>query len=107
MICWGATGQNVLGLAGTATNLGEQQINTERSALVVEVALQLSNLLAKHVWGVTNASKHTEASGIGDGGSELGTGSHVHAGKQNGVLNLQQVGELRADLLCTLSVRGT
>jgi hypothetical protein len=84
--------------------LRKQQIDTEWRILVVEVALQLSDLLAQHVWCVSDAAEDTDASGVCDGGGKLGTSSHVHAREHDGVLDLQQVGELCADLLCVLSV---
>jgi hypothetical protein len=83
--------------------LGKQQIDAKGRVLVVEVALELRNLLAKHVWCVSNATEDTDAAGVCDGSSELGTSSHVHAREHDGVLDLQQVGELCADLLCGLS----
>jgi hypothetical protein len=36
--------KNVLGLAGVATDLGEQQVDTEGCVLVDEVALELLDL---------------------------------------------------------------
>lgn len=93
---------DVLGLACATTNLGKQQIDTEGRALVVEIALQLGDLLSQHVRRVSNTSQHTESSGVCDGSSELRTGGDIHAGEKNGMLDLQQVGELCADLLCAL-----
>lgn len=98
---------HILGLACTAADLGEKQVNAERCVLVVEEALQLGNLLAEHVGSVPNTTEHTQTSGVGDGGSELRSCGYVHAGQQHGVLDLQQVGELGADLLCSLSVEST
>jgi hypothetical protein len=92
--------KDLLGLARASADLGEQQIDAEWRILVVEVALELGNLLTKHVWCVSDATEDTDAAGVCDGGSELGTSSHVHAREHDGVLDLQQVGELCADLLC-------
>jgi hypothetical protein len=86
--------------------LREQQINAEWRTLVVQVALQLGDLLAEHVWRVPNAANDTQAACVCNGGSELGSGGHVHAGQHDGVLDLQQVGQLRADLLWDVSVSG-
>lgn len=93
----------VLGLSRAATDLGEEQIDTEGRTLVVKEALQLGDLLAEHVWGVANATEHTKTSGVGDSGSELRACCYVHTGEQHRVLDLQQVGELCADLLYALS----
>jgi hypothetical protein len=95
--------KDLLGLASASADLGKQQIDTEWCALVVEVALELGNLLAEHVWGVSNAAEDTDASGVCDGSGKLGTSGHVHAGKHDGVLDLEQISELCADLLCGLS----
>jgi hypothetical protein len=100
--CVRATFPHVLGLSRAAADLGEEQVNAERCALVVEVALQLGDLLAEHVRRITNATEHTQPSGVGHSGSELRACCYVHAGEQHGVLDLQQVGELGADLLCAL-----
>jgi len=90
----------VLGLAGIATDLREKEIDTEGGVLVVEVLLELGNLLAKHVGGVADTTDDTETSGVGDGGGETGTGSDVHAGKEHGVLDTEELGGGSADLLC-------
>lgn len=89
----------VLGLARATTNLGEQQIDTERRILVGEVALELGNLLSQHVRCIANTTDDTETTSVGDSSRQLGTSSHVHAGQQNRVLDLEQIGELCADLL--------
>lgn len=90
----------LLGLAGTATNLGEEQVDTEWCVLVLEERLQLGDLLAEHVWGVANSSENTEASGVGNGGSELRAGGNVHTSKHNRVVDLEEVGGNRAELFC-------
>lgn len=91
--------KNVLGLARTSANLGKQQINTERSVLVVEVALELGNLLLEHVGGVTDTANDAETASVGDGGGQLGAGGNVHAGKKHGVLDAEHVGDGGTDLL--------
>lgn len=90
----------ILGLASTATDLRKQEIDTEWCILVLEVSLELGNLLPKHVGRVANSSNDTDTSGIGDGGGELRTSSDVHAGQHDGVVDLQEIGRDRADLLC-------
>jgi hypothetical protein len=98
--CWQGlriTG-NLLSLPGTAANLRNQEIDTEGSILVVEEALEFRNLFPEHVWGVADATDHTDAAGVGDGCCELGAGGDVHAGEHDGVCDLEQVGRDRADL---------
>lgn len=89
--------ENSLGLASAAADLGEQQINTERSLLVVQVALQLSDLLLQHLGGVSNTTDNTQTTGVGDSSSQLRAGRHVHACQQNGVVDLEQIGDGSAD----------
>lgn len=91
---------SLLGLTGAAADLGEKQVDTEGSVLVGEVLLELGNLLLEHVGGVADTTDDTETAGVGDGGSQLGTGSDVHAGKHDGVLDLEKIGDGSADLFC-------
>jgi hypothetical protein len=90
----------LLGLPGTASNLRNKKIHTERCILVVQEALELCNLFSEHVWGVANATDHTDAAGVGDCCCELRASSNVHAGEHDRVCDLEQVGGHRADLLC-------
>jgi hypothetical protein len=96
VMAWDAL--HILSFPGTAANLRNQEIDTERSILVVEEALEFRDLFSEHVRSVTYATDHTNTTGIGDGCCELGTGSHVHAGEHDGVCDLEQVGGDRADL---------
>jgi hypothetical protein len=89
-----------LGLAGASANLGKQKIHAKGCILVVEVALQLRNLLAKHVRCVSDATEDTDAAGVGHSGCQLGASGHVHACEHDGVLDLQEISKLCADLLC-------
>jgi hypothetical protein len=89
---------HLLSLPSTAANLRNQEIDAERSVLVVEEALEFRNLFSEHVWGVAHATDHTDATGVGDGCCELRTGSDVHAGEHDGMCDLEQVGRDRADL---------
>jgi hypothetical protein len=93
---------HLLGLAGIAADLGQQQINTEWCVLVVQEALELGNLLPQHVWCVADTADDTETASVGDGGGELRTGRNVHASKQNGMLDSQKLGGHRLDLFCIL-----
>ena len=98
-------------LSGATTNLGEEEIDTKGGVLVIEVALELSDLFSKHVWGVSNlklsvfklykhvmwqglsySSNDTEATGIGDCCSQLGPSSNVHASKDDWVFDLEKIG---------------
>lgn len=42
---------------------------------------------------VPDTSDDTDAAGVGDGCSQLGTGGNVHAGKHDGVVDLQEICE--------------
>lgn len=90
---------DILGLAGTAADLGEEEIDAERSVLVREMRLELVDLVAKHVGGVVDATKDTHAAGVGDSRGQLGASSDVHAGKQDGVVDLEKIGDRGPDLL--------
>lgn len=94
------TTKNVLGLASAPADLGKKQVDAKGGLLVDEEALELGDLLAQHLRGVADASDDAEATGVGDGGGELRTGGHVHAGEQNGVLDLEQIGDGGSELLC-------
>lgn len=91
----------LLGLAGTATDLGEEQVDTEGSVLIVQVALQLGDLLAEHVRSVANTTDNTQTTGVGDGSRQLGASGHVHTSQQNGVVDLEQIGDRGTDNLCS------
>lgn len=94
------SGLNILGLAGTATDLRKQKINTEWCVLVLQVSLELCDLLPKHVGCVSNTSNDTNTSSVGDSGCELRASGDVHASKHDRVVDLQEIGRDRADLLC-------
>lgn len=94
-----ALGVVVVGLAGVAADLGQQQVDAKRRGLVVQIRLELGNLVAQHVGRVVDAANDAQAAGIGDGSGELGTGSHVHACEQHGVVDLEQIGGGGADFL--------
>jgi len=94
-----ALGVVIVGLARIATNLRKEQIDAERGILILQKALEFCNLLLEHVWGVSDTSNDTKTSSICDGGGELRAGSNVHARKQNGVVDLQEIGGDRSDLL--------
>jgi hypothetical protein len=91
---------NVLCLASATANLGEKQIDTKWGVLVIEVALELVDLLLEHLGGVADAADDTKTARVGDGSGELGASGDVHAGEQDGVLDPEQVGDGRANLLC-------
>jgi len=90
----------LLGLPRTSADLGKQEIHAKGSFLVVEVALQLRDLLAKHVGSISNAAEDTDSAGVCYGGCQLRAGGHVHSSEHDGVLDLEQISELCADLLC-------
>ena len=61
-----AEGRSVLGLAGAAADLWDEEIDAEWCILVIKVAFQLCDLLAEHVWSVADAANDTEATCICD-----------------------------------------
>ena len=93
-------GRCSLGLARAASDLRQQQVDTERRVLVLQEALELRNLLPQHVRGISNAADDTETAGIGNSGGELGAGGDVHAGQEDRVVDLEQISRGGAKLLC-------
>jgi len=93
-----------LGLPSTAANLGKQKVNTKRCVLVMQEALKFVNLLAEHLGGVANTTNDTETTGVSDCCGQLGPSSHVHACQQDGVVDLEQIGEGSTDFLCKTAV---
>lgn len=55
-----------LGLAGTAADLGKEQVDTEQGILVVQRALQFTALLAEHIGGVTDTTDNTQTTSVSD-----------------------------------------
>lgn len=88
---------DLLGLTGIATNLGQQQVNTERGVLVIEEALQLGDLFLEHVRSVADTTDDTQTTGVGDRGRQLRAGGHVHTCQQDRVVDLEQIGDGSAD----------
>lgn len=64
------------------------------------MALELGDLLAQHVWGVSDSANDTDSASVGHGGGELRAGSDVHAGKHDGVVDVEEVGGGGAEHLC-------
>lgn len=87
----------LLGLASATANLGQQEVNTERSVLVVKEALQLGDLLLEHVRSVADTTDDTQTTGVGDSGGQLGASGHVHTSQQNWVVDLEQISDGSAD----------
>lgn len=50
-----------------------------------------TNLSTKELWRVAEATNDTKTTSVGDGSSELWTGSDVHAGEQNGMLDAKKL----------------
>lgn len=90
----------LLGLAGTAANLGKEKVDTEGSVLVGQVALEFGDLFAQHLGGIADATDDTQTTGVGDSSGQLGTRSHVHACQQDGVVDLKQISDRGTDLFC-------
>lgn len=70
----------------------------------MQEALELVNLLAEHLGGVTNTTDDTKTTGVSDCCSQLGPSSHVHACQHDGVVDLEQIGDGSADFLCKTAV---
>lgn len=94
----------IVGLAGTAADLWDKKIDTERSVLVVEMLLESIDLSLEELWSISNASNDTQSAGllsdnpsnkdstyVCNGSCELGTSSNVHAGKQDWVLDAKEL----------------
>jgi hypothetical protein len=92
-------GRDILGLASGAANLGKEKVDTEGSVLVREIALELVNLFPEHFGRVTDTTDDTETTSVGDGSGQLRAGSHVHTCQQDGVVDLEQIGEGGTDFL--------
>lgn len=91
---------NLLGLTGRASDLGEEQVDTEGGVLIVQVALKLGDLFLEHVGSVAHATDDTEATSVSDSSRQLGAGGHVHTSQQNWVVDLEQIGDGGTDNLC-------
>jgi len=94
----------LLCLTGRATDLREKQIDTEWCILVCEEGLELCDLLAQHIWCVSDASNNTETAGICDCCCEFRTGRNVHTSKEYWMRDLEEVGDRCAELLCEVVV---
>ena len=92
--------RNILGLASTSSHLWEQKVNAERRVLIVKVALELLDLVAEHLGGITDTTNDTQTAGVGDSSGKLGASGNVHASKEDGVLDPQEVSDGSAELLC-------
>jgi hypothetical protein len=99
-VCKKKTDICLLGLAGASANLGEKQVDTEGSVLVIQVALQLGDLLTEHIRSITNTTDNAQTAGVGDSSRQLRASGHVHTSQQNGVVDLKQIGDGSADDLC-------
>lgn len=91
---------NVLRLSCATADLREEKVDAERRLVVLEETLQLCDLLSEHVWGVADTTNDTNTTGVGDGSGELWASGDVHTGEHDGVVDLQEIGRDRADLLC-------
>lgn len=62
----------LVGLASTGTNHREEEVDSERGVLVVEVLLDLVNLLLEELGRVADSSQDSDPSSVGDGSGESG-----------------------------------
>ena len=89
-----------LGLSCAAADLWEQQIDTERCVLVLQIRLELCNLLPEHVWSVADTADDAQSACIGHGGSELWTSGNVHTGQEDWMLDSKQIRRDGLELFC-------
>jgi len=106
----------LLCLSCATADLGEQQINTEGGVLIIQVAFEFGDLLPQHIWSISDlydpsalidlfflrssySANNTKTASIRDCGSQSWTSSHVHAGKHDWVLDLQQIGRCCSERL--------
>lgn len=94
-----SSGWGALGLAGVSTDLWEQEVNTERRVLIVKVALEFLDLVTEHVGGITDTTDDTQSAGVGDSSGKLRASGNIHASKEDGVLDSQEIGDGSAELL--------
>ena len=94
----GGEAANLLRLPRAAAHLRDQQVDTEWCILVFQKALQLGDLLAQHVGRVADAADNAQAASVGDSSGEFGAGGDVHAGEHDGVVDLEEVCDRRAEL---------
>ena len=64
------------------------------------MGLDLVDLVTEHGGSVADATEDTDTTGIGNSSSQLGAGSHVHTSQEDGVVDLEKIGDGSADLLC-------
>ena len=91
-------GENALGFPCAAADLWDQQVNAEGGVLVVQEAFELGYLFPEHIWCVAHPSNDTQSTGIGDRCSELGASCYIHACEEDGMVDLEEVREGRAEL---------
>ena len=90
---------SVLCLPGVASDLRDQKVHAKGCVFVLKETLELGNLLTQHVRCVADAADDAETAGIGDGGCEFGAGGYVHAGKHDGVVDFEEVGDCGSVLI--------
>ena len=73
----------LVGLAGGAADLGEEEVDAPRRRLVDEALLDLLALVAEVVDGGADAADDAQAALVGDSGGELGARGDVHAGEED------------------------
>lgn len=83
---------NPLCLPRTTTNLRQQQVDTERGILVIEVLFELCDLLAQLVGCVSETTDDSEAACVSYCCCKLWTCSNVHASQHYRVLDPKEVG---------------
>jgi len=76
--------------ARALAGLGQEQVDAERRALVVQSGLDLVDLLAQHLRRIVQPAEHADAARVGHGSGEPRPGRLVHAGEHDRVLDAQK-----------------
>mmetsp|Transcript_3861 Transcript_3861/g.5492 ORF Transcript_3861/g.5492 Transcript_3861/m.5492 type:complete len:324 (-) Transcript_3861:43-1014(-) len=93
-----AMGVVVVGLAGTAANLRDQQVHAKGSLRVLQVLLDFLNLRPEDFRLVSHATEDAEATSISDSSCQLGAGGDVHASQHHWVLDVEHLGDGSLDV---------
>lgn len=86
-------------LSSIATDLWQQEVDTEGSVLVVQILLELLDVLPEHLGRVSDTTNDAQTTCIGDCCCESWAGSNVHAGQDNWVLDAKELRKWSLDPL--------
>jgi hypothetical protein len=88
---------DILSLARISTDLGQQNINSERRILVLKMRLQFLNLLPQSIWTVAETPNDADPACIGDGCGEEWACCYAHSCQHNRMRDVEEVRQRRAD----------